>query len=143
VQTWGQTARGGAGVPADISYEIYSFKNGNWMLDSVHDDRNMAIHQGRMLISSPHHMAIRVVEERYDPDSDQSASKIIYKEQKGGADETPKKKTTGEKTRKKLPTKKKKKKKSTTRNLLLLVISLGGIGLGLLALLGVLIAKFG
>ena len=79
-----------------VSFEIYSFKNGDWMLDSVHDDKNMAIHQGRMLIASPHHMAIRVIEESYDDATDNSMSKIIYKEQKGGEDEKPKKKTDSE-----------------------------------------------
>ncbi|MHA1597782.1 MAG: hypothetical protein ACTSV1_03595 [Alphaproteobacteria bacterium] len=130
-------------MAAEVSFEIYSFKNGNWMLDSVHDDKNMAIHQGRLLITSPHHMAIRVVEERYDPDSDQSASKIIFKDQKG-ADETPvKRKPVAKKAvAKKAAPKKKKKKKKKNRSLVLLVLSLGGIGLGLLAILGVLIAKF-
>ncbi|MBT4220194.1 MAG: hypothetical protein HOL37_01440 [Rhodospirillaceae bacterium] len=129
-------------MASDISFEIYSFKNGNWMLDSVHDDKNMAIHQGRMLIASPHHMAVRVIEERYDPDSDQSASKIIYKEKKG-EEEAVKKKAPAKKSGKKAAGKKKKKKKKKKRSMLLLLLSVGGVGLGLLALLGVMIAKFG
>ncbi|NQU56114.1 MAG: hypothetical protein HQ513_02690 [Rhodospirillales bacterium] len=125
-----------------VSFEIYSFKGGNWMLDSVHDDKNMAIHQGRMLIASPHHMAIRVVQETYDEASDNTTSKIIYKEQKGGDDEKQKPKS----SKKKDPAKKrkrKKKKKGSSKSLMILVLSVGGIGLGLLALLGILIAKFG
>ena len=129
-------------VASDISFEIYSFKNGHWMLDSVHDDKNMAIHQGRMLSASPHHMAVRVIEERYDPDSDQSASKIIYKEKKG-EEEAVKKKAPAKKSGKKAAGKKKKKKKKKKRSMLLLLLSVGGVGLGLLALLGVMIAKFG
>jgi len=112
------------------------------MLDSVHDDKNMAIHQGRMLIASPHHMAIRVVQETYDEASDNTTSKIIYKEQKGGDDEKQKPKS----SKKKDPAKKrkrKKKKKGSSKSLMILVLSVGGIGLGLLALLGILIAKFG
>lgn len=126
-----------------VTFEIYSFKNGNWMLDSVHDDKNMAIHQGRMLIASPHHMAIRVIQETYDEASDNTISKIIYKEQKGGDDEKPKRKTGKKKGPVKKGKRKKKKKGGGSKSLMILVISVGGIGLGLLALLGLLIAKFG
>jgi len=125
-----------------VSYEIYSFKGGNWMLDSVHDDKNMAIHQGRMLIASPHHMAIRVVEESYDDVADQSFSKIIYKEQKGGDDDKIKKPAPSGKKDKK-PVAKKKKKKDKTKSMLLLFMSIVGISLGLLALLAIAIAQFG
>ena len=126
-----------------ISFEIYSFKNGNWMLDSVHDDKNMAIHQGRMLIASPHHMAIRVVQETYDEATDNTTSKIVYKEQKGGDDEKLKKKPEKKAGPIKKGKRKKKKKGNASKSLMILVISVGGIGLGLLALLGILIAKFG
>ncbi len=126
-----------------ISFEIYSFKNGNWMLDSVHDDKNMAIHQGRMLIASPHHMAIRVVQETYDEATDNTTSKIVYKEQKGGDDEKLKKKPEKKADPIKKGKRKKKKKGNASKSLMILVISVGGIGLGLLALLGILIAKFG
>jgi hypothetical protein len=125
-----------------VSFEIYSFKNGDWMLDSVHDDKNMAIHQGRMLIASPHHMAIRVIEESYDDATDNSMSKIIYKEQKGGEDEKPKKKTASKKSG---PAKKKrkKKKKKKGKSMMVVIISIGGISLGLLALIALLIAQSG
>jgi len=113
------------------------------MLDSVHDDKNMAIHQGRMLIASPHHMAIRVVQETYDEVSDNTTSKIIYKEQKGGDDEKAKKPTSKRKGPVRKGQRKKKKKRGNSKSLMILVLSVGGIGLGLLALLGLLIAKFG
>ncbi|HER25541.1 MAG TPA: hypothetical protein ENI69_00365 [Rhodospirillales bacterium] len=130
-----------------VSFEIYSFKNGNWMLDSVHDDKNMAIHQSRMLISSPHHIAVRVIEESYDDDADRSFSKIIYKEQKGKEENKPKKqvskKKKGSGSAGTVKKKKKKKKGSFSSSMIILVISVGGIGIGLLALVAVMIAKFG
>lgn len=126
-----------------VSYEIYSFKNGNWMLDSVHDDKNMAIHQARMLIASPHHMAIRVIEESYDEATDNTMSKIVYKEKKGGDDEKPKVKTTRKKSPARKGKRKKKKKRGKSRNLMILILSICGIGLGLLALLAIMIANFG
>lgn len=123
----------------NVYFEIYSFKGGKWMLDSVHDDKNMAIHQGRMLIASPHHMAISVIEESYDDVTDNTMSKIIYKEKKGENDEKPKKKTKEKVKHKEMKGKERKKKV----NLMLLVISFGGVGLGLLALLALLMAEFG
>ena len=130
-----------------VSFEIYSFKNGNWMLDSVHDDKNMAIHQGRMLVASPHHMAIRVIEESYNDESDKSVSRIIYKEQKGKEEEKPKKlppkKKKGKGGSAGNRKKKKKKKGNFSKNIVMLTLSIGGIGLGLLALIAVMIAKFG
>ncbi|NQV48572.1 MAG: hypothetical protein HQ504_12450 [Rhodospirillaceae bacterium] len=128
----------------NVSFEIYSFKNGNWMLDSVHDDKNMAIHQSRMLVASPHHIAVRVIEESYDDATDQTMSKIIYKEKKGGPDDKPKKAEESKaKPKAKTGTKKKKKKENFTRNMLILMLSIGGISLGLLALVAILITKFG
>jgi hypothetical protein len=121
-------------------FEIYSFKGGVWLLDSVHDDKNMAIHQGRMLIASPHHMAISVIEESDDGVTDNTMSKIIYKEKKGEGDEKPKKRTKEKVKHKKMKGKELKKKKV---NLMLLVISFGSVGLGLLARLALLMAEFG
>jgi len=112
------------------------------MLDSVHDDKNMAIHQGRMLISSPHHIAIRVIEESYDDATDNTTSKIVYKEKKGEEEEKPKKKSKGKSKQKKVKGKKRKKKKKKV-NFMLLVISFGGISLGLLALLAILMSELG
>jgi len=114
------------------------------MLDSVHDDKNMAIHQCRMLIASPHHMAVRVIEESYDDEADRSFSKIIYKEQKNKDEVKAKKPLPQKKQGTATPVKKKKKKKDEfSRNLIIMVLSVGGIGLGLLALVAVLIAKLG
>lgn len=128
-----------------VSYEIYSFKNGNWMLDSVHDDKGMAVHQGRMLIASPHHMAIRVVQESYDDETDNSTSKIIYKDQKGEDDKArkPAGKNTKSATRKGPVKKKQNKKKKGNKTLMILVLSLVGISIGLLAFIGILIAMSG
>ena len=84
------------------TFEIYSFKNGDWMIDSVHDDKQMALHQARMLLESPHHMAIRVLQEVYDDEIDKSMSSVVFKQQKG---DEKRKKTSP-------PAKKKKSKKS-------------------------------
>ncbi len=129
------------------TFEIYSFKNGDWMIDSVHDDKQMALHQARMLLESPHHMAIRVLQEVYDDEADTSMSSVVFKQQKG--DEKRKKTAPPVKKKKSnkigagaTKTKPKKKESSFTRTVLLMVLALGGVGLGLIAIIGALISAF-
>jgi hypothetical protein len=130
------------------TFEIYSFKNGDWMIDSVHDDKQMALHQARMLLESPHHMAIRVLQEVYDDEADKSMSSVVFKQQKG---DDKRKKTPPPAKKKKsdkfgagaTKTKPKKKKKSSfTRTIVLMALALGGVGLGLIAIIGALISAF-
>ncbi len=118
------------------------------MIDSVHDDKQMALHQARMLLESPHHMAIRVLQEVYDDETDKSMSSVVFKQQKG--DEKRKKTAPAAKKKKSdkigagaTKTKPKKKKKSSfTRTVILMTLALGGVGLGLIAIIGALISAF-
>ncbi|MCH7486415.1 MAG: hypothetical protein IIC04_05445 [Proteobacteria bacterium] len=128
-----------------VTYEIYSFRNGNWMVDSVHDDKQLAIHQARLLLDSRHHMAIRVVEESYDEATDRASSKVVFSKKK--SDEPPKstyKKPEEKKEKAKPDTKKKKKKKASSgsNTVIKFTLSLGGIALGLISLLTFMILAF-
>ncbi len=128
-----------------VTYEIYTFKNGNWMVDSVHDDKQLAIHQARLLLDSRHHMAIRVVEESYDEAADRASSKVVYSKKK--SDETPKstyKKPEEKKEKDKPDTKIKKEKKASSgsNTVIKFTLSLGGIALGLISLLTFMILAF-
>ena len=124
-----------------ISFEILTFKNGNWMVDSVHDDKKLAIHQARLLLDGRHHNAVRVMEESYDEATDRAMSKVVFSKKK--SDEAPKstyKKPEEEEKKAKPDAKKKKKKKkkkasSGSNTLLKITFSLGGIMLGLISLL--------
>ena len=132
------------------TFEIYSFKNGDWMIDSVHDDKQMALHQARMLLESPHHMAIRVLQEVYDDEIDKSMSSVVFKQQQG--DEKRKKtsppakkkksKKSGAGETKSKAGKKPKKKGTFTRTVIIMALAIGGVGLGLIAIIGALISAF-
>ncbi len=61
-----------------VSYEIYSYKNRNWMLDSVHEDKQSSIHQANLLFDSLQHTHIKVIEERYDEATDNATSKEVF-----------------------------------------------------------------
>ena len=133
-----------------VSYEIYTYRNGNWTVDSVHDDKQLAIHQARLLLDSRHHMAIRVMEESYDEATDKSTTKVVFTKKK--SDEQPKstyKKPEDKKKKGKAKpdAKAKKKKKTAARSsgshtLIKVTLSVGGIALGLISLLTFMILTF-
>lgn len=135
-----------------VSYEIYSYRNGNWTVDSVHDDKQLAIHQARLLLDSRHHKAIRVVEESYDEATDRASSKVVFSKKK--SDEPPKstykkpekkkKEKEKEKATPDAKAKKKKKKKASSgsNTMIKFTLSLGGIALGLISLLTFMILAF-
>ena len=129
-----------------ISFEIYSYRNGNWTVDSVHDDKQLALHQARLLLDGRHHNAIKVMEETYDEETDKSTSKVVFSKKK--SDEPPKstyKKPEEKEKKGKAKGKKKKKKKapsSGSNTLIKFTLSLGGIALGLISLLTFMILTF-
>ena len=132
-----------------VSFEILTYKGGNWMVDSVHDDKQLAIHQAHLLLDGRHHNAIRVMEESFDDATEEVSSKVVFSKKK--SDKPPKstykkpedeeKKGTANGKRKK----KKKKKKaasSGSNTLIKFTLSLGGISLGLISLLTFMILAF-
>ncbi|MEE9544010.1 MAG: hypothetical protein V3V55_00235 [Rhodospirillales bacterium] len=124
-----------------ISYEIYSYKSGNWVIDSVHDDKAMALHQAKLLIGSPHHIGIRVIEESYDEASDKTVSKVIFKKQKTGTRKPkPPKKEKKEAVRPAVPAASVKKPDSFTKRLVFLLLAVCGIGLVLVAVVTLLMS---
>ena len=135
----------------NISYEIYSYRNGNWSVDSVHDDKQLAIHQARLLLESRHHNAIKVMEESYDEGTDEATSKVVFSKKKSDAPPKSTYKKPGDKEKKgkgaEPDAKKKKKKKKPSRStgsntVIKLTLSVGGIALGLISLLTFMILAF-
>lgn len=68
-----------------VTYEVYALKAGNWNIDSVYDDRDMALYEARLLVESRHLTAVQVVQEDFDEATGQSRSKVIFKQQRGEA----------------------------------------------------------
>ncbi len=65
-----------------MSYEVYVFRNENWTIDSVYDDREMALYEARLLIEGHGIQAVRVVEERFDEGSGEMDASIIFRQQR-------------------------------------------------------------
>lgn len=130
-------------MSAAVSFEVLSSKAGKWTIESVLEDKQDALSEARSLLAGRHHLAIKVIEERYDPETDRTTSKIIFNEKKG---EKKKKPALQEpkKTKPRQPTKAKPRKQASfTKNAIILVTVLGGLLLGLIVLIFVYIEFVG
>lgn len=60
------------------AFEIHTFQNGKWKIDSVFDDRELAMFEAQRMESGRRYSGIRVVEEVFDESSQQSTSRTIF-----------------------------------------------------------------
>ncbi|MEE8394013.1 MAG: hypothetical protein V3R66_06680 [Rhodospirillales bacterium] len=125
------------------SYEVQSFKDGGWKIETVLGDKEDALDQARTVLEGRFAKAVKVIEEIVDEDTGDIRAKIIFKEEKG-VKKKPRHKKIVKKEDKdaKAPAVRKKKKKSSSKALIKLVVILGGILLGMVALVFVYIETF-
>lgn len=65
------------------AYEIHTFRDGQWKVDSVFDDRELAIFEARKVDENGRYSSVKVVEENYDEASDKTAIRTIFRGKKG------------------------------------------------------------
>jgi hypothetical protein len=127
-----------------VSYELYSLKEGHWSLDSIYDDRSLALHEARHLFKRRYEKGVKVVKENYDDETNTSIPTTIFHEGEGVKKHRPKvreKKVQRERIEPSRP--KKEDASGFVRHLVILVVSIGGILLALIALAGFLMGAFG
>ena len=131
-----------------VSFEVYSMREGHWNLDSVYDDRVLALNEARHLFKRRHEKGVKVVKENYDDETNKSIPTTIFHEGEGVKKHRPKvreKRTQRQRietaARKKEP--KKEDASGVIRHVVILVVSIGGILLALIALAGFLMEAFG
>ena len=61
------------------AFEIHTFREGQWKVDSVFDDRDLAIHEARKVQENGRYLGIRVIEENYDGASDLTTTRTIFR----------------------------------------------------------------
>ena len=61
------------------AYEIHTFKDGVWKIDSVFDDRDLALHEANKIDENSRYAAVRVIEENYDEASDLTTTRTIFR----------------------------------------------------------------
>lgn len=67
------------------AYEIHTFRDGQWKVDSVFDDRELAIHEARKVDANGRYAGVRVIEENYDETSDLTTTRTIFRGKKEAA----------------------------------------------------------
>lgn len=61
------------------AFEIQVYTSGRWNIDSIFDDRDLALHEAKRMDTSGRHVGVRVVEETYDEEQDRTSSRTIFR----------------------------------------------------------------
>lgn len=129
-----------------ISYEVYAYKGGKWVIDSVYDDKRQALHEGRTLLESRHLSGVKIIQEDYDNETDKTSAMVIFNETKniGKVKHKPKKVKSSSpvSTTKAPPHPHKVKKGEFSRIIIKLVLVLGGLMLGGVILIAYYVTAF-
>ncbi len=128
-----------------VSYEVLSTRGDNWMIESVYDDRDVALYEARTLLDNRHLKAVKVVQETYDDEADRTITRTIFNEARGAAKGKPKPETQEEtEDAPAAPAVGRIKDGSEAiKYLIILVLSIGGIALVMLAGAAFLMGTFG
>ncbi len=131
-------------MAATVSFEVYSLRGGHWNLDSVHDDRSLALHEARNLFKRRREKGVMVVKENYDAETNKSIPTTIFHEGEGVKKHRPQVREKRKQRRRIEPSRPKKEDASGfIRHVVILVVSIGGILLALIALAVFLMEAFG
>lgn len=61
------------------AFEIHIYQGGRWNIDSIFDDRSLAMHEAQRMDRSGRYVGIRVVEEVFNEDTDETSSRTIFR----------------------------------------------------------------
>jgi len=127
------------------TYEVYTFKAGNWTVDSIYDDKRQALHEARLLVGSHFTMGVKVIQETYNDATNETKAVVIFNEIKGREKTTPagKPETKGDRIRTASARKPPPKNGELTKRLITLVLVVGGILLASILALLFLVSRFG
>ncbi len=131
-------------MAATVSYEVYSLREGRWNLDSIYDDRGLALDEACHLLTRRREKGVKVVKENYDDETNKSIPATIFHEGEGVKKHRPQVREKKEHRQRVEPSRPKKEDASGFfRYVVILVVSIGGILLALIALAGFLMEAFG
>lgn len=61
------------------AFEIHTYQDGKWRIDSVFDDRELALFEARRVDAGSRYSGVRVIEENYDESSDLTTTRTIFR----------------------------------------------------------------
>jgi predicted RNA-binding Zn ribbon-like protein len=62
-----------------ILFEIHTFREGSWKIDSVFDDKDLAIYEAQRMEKGGRFSAVRVVQETYDEETQKTGTRTVYR----------------------------------------------------------------
>ncbi|MEE8516557.1 MAG: hypothetical protein V3T02_07965 [Alphaproteobacteria bacterium] len=62
-----------------VIYEIHTLRDGEWKIDSIFDDRDLALQEGHRIEHSNRYSAVRVIEETLDEATEKGSTRTIYR----------------------------------------------------------------
>ena len=139
------------------AFEIHTYQSGKWKIDSVFDDRDLAMFEDQRMDSSGRYTGIRVVEEIYLESTRETKTRTIYrgskiaeanaaqlrksKENRINKGQALKKRKTDPVQRRKTAQKRKRKKKASPVRLIMIMIMITTMAAG--AMYGLLVLQGG
>jgi hypothetical protein len=61
------------------AFEIHTYHNGTWKIDSTFDDRDLALSEARRVDDGNRHAGVRVIEENHDESSNRTTTRTIFR----------------------------------------------------------------
>ena len=65
-----------------VVYEIHTFRDGAWKIDSIFGDRDLAVLEAQRVEKTRRYSGVRVIEETYDEATDRTVTRTIYRSSK-------------------------------------------------------------
>ncbi len=62
-----------------VAYEIHTYRDGRWKIDSVFDNRELAVFEAKRVDRSGRVSGVRVIEEVYDEITKKSSIRTIFR----------------------------------------------------------------
>ena len=125
-------------MPVLKVFELHTYRNGSWKIDSVFDDRDLALMEADRVDRSNRYSAVRVVEETFDEDTEKGGTRTIFRSNKAARINAANKVRQSEGLKVAAPPppmKPKKPQKTISRQLILATFVLAAIVLGGIVLL--------
>jgi hypothetical protein len=64
------------------AFEIHTFRDGKWKMDSVFDDRELAVYEAKKIAAGSRYSGVKVVEENFDESTNLTVVRTVFR---GGA----------------------------------------------------------
>ena len=61
------------------AFEIHTFQNGKWMIDSVFNDRDLALFEVQRMDLARRYPGVRLIEETFDEETQKSSTRTIFR----------------------------------------------------------------